>query len=146
MTLSDPKSRDSHQIHEEIKQLHSALLEAHLSKNVAFFTENLAPDFFFLSNGEITHPSPDEMHKKMANYLQNTTFFEYRDICEPLIGSSDDGSLAWSVVQVQVRGHQHLKEQPDHELNFIFAWITLYHREKNHWIRLGEVSTMKPIE
>jgi hypothetical protein len=68
---------------------------------------------------------------------------EYRDLQEPIIEFSDDGSVAWSVVRVKVAGIRVMNDGTERELDFICAWIALYRRQNDKWIRLGEVSSFK---
>jgi hypothetical protein len=79
----------------------------------------------------------------MSDYLDHTTFTEYRDLQEPIIGFSKDGSVAWSIVQVKVAGKRTLNDGTERDLDFTSAWITLYERHADKWIRLGEVSNFK---
>jgi len=127
----------------EILDLHKSTIDAHLNKNVDFFVQDLAEDFMSVSNGEIHYPPKEEIRSKFSSYLTNTTFTEYRDLTEPIIGFSKDGSFAWSVVQVKVAGKRTMDDGSEGDLDFTCAWITLYERQENKWIRLGEVSNFK---
>lgn len=77
------------------------------------------------------------------SYLSNTTFTEYKDLREPIIGYSKDGSIAWSIVQMRVAGRSKRSDGSESEFDDIWAWITLYEREGGRWIRLGEVSSLR---
>ena len=79
----------------------------------------------------------------MSDYLNNTTFTEYRDLQEPIIGFSKDGSVAWSIVQVKVAGKRTIENGAERDLDFTCAWITLYERQGDKWLRLTEVSNFK---
>ena len=79
----------------------------------------------------------------MSNYLPNTRFSEYRDLAEPIVGVSDDGSLGWSIVQVKVAGTRMMEDGTERELDFTCAWLTLYERQDGRWMRTAEVSTFK---
>lgn len=40
----------------EILNLHKEMINAHLNKDIDFFTENIADDYFSVGGGEINHP------------------------------------------------------------------------------------------
>jgi hypothetical protein len=60
---------------------------------------------------------------------------------KPIIGFSKDGSLAWSIVKVKVAGHRNMEDGSQKEFDVTYAWITLYKRQGDRWIRTVEVST-----
>jgi hypothetical protein len=127
----------------EILDLHKAMIEAHMNKDVNFFVKDISDDYFSVGNGEIRYPTKDETTERFTNYLNNTTFTDYKDLQDPVIGFSEDGSSAWSIVQVQVAGTRTMDDGNDRDFDYTFAWITLYARQGDKWIRLGEVSNYK---
>ena len=127
----------------EILDLHKTLIDAHWNKDIDFFTKDISEDYLSVGNGEIRKPTEEEITTQVTDYLNNTTFTEYRDLREPIIGFSKDGSLAWYLVQVKVAGKRTTEDGTERDVDFICAWITLYERQDDTWIRLGEVSTFK---
>ena len=128
---------------QEILDLHKTEIDAHLNKDVDFFVQDISEDYLAVSGGEIREPTLEETRLKFSNYLNNTVFAEYRDLCEPIIGFSKDGSLAWSIVQVKVVGRRTMDDGSERDLDFTCAWITLYERQDDKWMRLADVSTFK---
>jgi hypothetical protein len=124
-------------------ELHRMNIEAHLNKNVDYFVQNLSDEFMSVSNGEIDFPAKEEIRSNFSGYLNSTTFSQYADLREPIVGFSKDGSVAWSVMQVRVAGKQMLDDDAERDLDFTCAWITLYEREGSRWIKLAEVSNFK---
>jgi hypothetical protein len=135
--------QDFEALRSEILKLHRLTIEAHLNNDVDFLIQNLSDDFMSVSNGEIDFPTKEETKSRFSSYLNNTTFSEYADLREPIIGFSKDGSVAWSVVQVKVVGKRKMEDGIERELDFTCAWITLYEREGSRWIKLAEVSNFK---
>ena len=128
---------------EEILALHREVIRAHFDGDIGFFTRDISGDYFSVSGGEIRYPSPEEIETDFRDYLENTEFSRYEDLEEPVIGFSDDGSLAWSIVRVKVEGERRVNPDSTRALDFTCAWITLYRRESGRWIRLGEVSSFE---
>lgn len=75
--------------------------------------------------------------------MNNTEFIEYRDLQDPIVKFSKDASLAYLIVQVKVAGEQKIETDSTESFDVTWAWITLYERQGNKWIRLGEVSNNK---
>jgi hypothetical protein len=134
---------DFEALRSEILELHRLTIEAHLNNDVDFLIQDLSDDFMSVSNGEIDFPTKEEIRSRFSSYLNNTTFSEYADLRESIIGFSKDGSVAWSVVQVKVAGKRKMEDGTERDLDFICAWITLYEREGSRWIKLAEVSNFK---
>ena len=130
----------------EIADLHKVFINAHLHKDVDFFVQDLSKDYLSVSGGEIREPTVDEIRSRFSSYLNNTTFTEYRNLREPIIGLSKDGSIAWLIAQVKVAGKRKMEEGVEVELDFICAWITLFERQGDKWLRLGEVSSFKEVD
>ena len=130
----------------EILQLHQDMLEAHQDKDVAWFTRDISDDYFSVGRGEVRLPQRDEIAAQFDHYLNNTQFTEYKDLQEPIIGISRDGSLGWSIVNVRVAGSRKMVDGVVRNFDNVWAWITLYERQGDKWIRLGEVSSVKDEE
>ena len=136
-------SHDPDSSREEILSLHREGIRAHFDKDTGFFIRDISDDYFSVGGGKIRHPSREDIEKNFRDYLTSTTFSRYEDLEEPVIGFSDDGSLAWSIVRVKVEGRRSVSPDSTRALDFTCAWITLYRREGDRWIRLGEVSSFE---
>ncbi|MGD8566023.1 MAG: hypothetical protein PVF96_06715 [Candidatus Bathyarchaeota archaeon] len=75
--MTDP---DFDQLRSEILEIHKQGIEAHLNKDVDFFIKNIFENYVSVSKGEIRRPLKDEIKLQFSNYLDNTTFVEYRDL------------------------------------------------------------------
>jgi hypothetical protein len=127
----------------EILDYHQNMIAAHWKKDVDFLVEDLAEDFVAVRNGEIEERTVEDLRLVFEDYLKNTEFREYRNLCDPLIGFSKDGSLAWSIVQVKIAGERTVPDGSTRELDFTCAWMTLFERRDKKWVRISEVSTFK---
>jgi hypothetical protein len=125
----------------EVLEFHKKFIDDHLNKNVESFIEDYTEDYIFVAHGEINQPSKEEFKSSFTNYMNSTTFSEYRDLEEPIIGFSKDGSMAWAIVKVKVAGTQNMEDDFQKEFDVTYAWITLYERQSGKWIRTVEVST-----
>jgi hypothetical protein len=132
---------DFEALRQEIVSYHKGLIDAHLEKNVDFLADGLSEGFLSVSADEIRRPTVEEVREKLEKYLRNTTLTEYRSVCEPIVNLSQDGSMAWSVAQVKVAGTRRAEDGSLRTLDFVCAWVTVFERRDDRWVRLAEVST-----
>ena len=127
---------------EEILALHKASIDAHLEKNIPFFTQDVSDEFITVSKGEIYKPTKEETNTMFTNYLENTEFSEYKNLQEPIVGFSKDGSVAWTIVQVKVVGKRKMDGE-EVDLDFVSSWMMLYERQGDKWVKLVNASSFK---
>ncbi len=137
------RSADIAAVTQEVRTLHRAAIEAHLKKDVSFLTRNYSERYFAVKDGEVSFPRFQDTIKGFVDYLNNATFAEYRELAEPLVGCSRDGSLVWAVSRVKVEGVRRAADGSQRPLDFTCAWMTLYERRGKELIHLGDVSTFK---
>ena len=127
----------------EILTLHETEIKAHWTIDIDFFVKNISNEYLAVSNGEIHNRTVEEIRSSFTRYLNNTDFKEYKDLREPIIGFSKDGSLAWAIFQIKVTGTHQMDDGSEGDLDFTCAWMTLFERQDDRWIRLTDVSTFK---
>lgn len=128
---------------QEILELHRGFIEAHLAKDVESIAGPTADGYLFVTDGEVNASNADIVAEWLEDYFARTEFTEYSDVADPIIGISDDGSLAWAIVQVRVAGTSKADDGAEKPFDTVWAWITLYSREGDRWIRISDVSTYK---
>ncbi|MFC1724177.1 hypothetical protein ACFL4T_01020 [candidate division KSB1 bacterium] len=139
--LSCQSSPDFEELRSEILTLHKAMIDAHLNKDVDYIVDQFTENFTFVAFGDISKRTKDEHRAMFKDYLSNTTFSAYQDISEPVIRFSKDTSSAWSIVKVRVAGSSRMDDGSTRDFDVVYAWITLYERRGDNWIRTVEVST-----
>lgn len=127
---------------DKLIRLHKAVLQAHLDGDVEALLADEPADYVVANRGEISHPSLEERRAMFSHYLGRTEFSEYRDLVEPIVRVSADGTLGWVIAQVKAKGMQTTAEVPQ-PLEFISAWIELYEKRDGRWWRIGNVSNFK---
>ena len=133
------KKEDFKRYSKELLFLHKKNIEAHLKKDVDSLVQGVSEDFISVNNGKVNFPSIEDIRKNYSEYLENTEFSKYEDQMDPIIGFSEDGSIGWSIVKVSVGG----KSKNKHDLEFTCAWITIYKRSNDKWLRFIEVSSFQ---
>ena len=138
-------SVDTDVIREEILEIHYKNINAHLNDDIEFFIENIGDSLLSVSHGDFTFRTKEELRTHYNDYLCNTEFIQYKDIQEPIFGCSQDGSIAWLIVRTRITGKQTIDTDSIHFFDFICAWITLYCKKENKWIKITEVDNFKTV-
>ena len=131
------------QLQQELIDRFEKNIQAHHNKDVEFIIEDLGEEFFVMSQGDINQPSKEDQREQFTKYLNNTTFSEYTSLMEPKIEFSDDGSVAWGKYRVKVKGETIQEDGSKSSLDFVCAWLWIFRRQGDKWIRVGEVSTWR---
>lgn len=129
---------------ESVRALHAKTMRAHKESNAALLLEDQAPDMLIVNRGAVTRPTLGERRASFGSYLGRTVFSEYRDLVEPIVKVSNDGSLGWVIVQVAARGVQTDEDGTKKPIEFISAWIELYEKRNGRWYGIGNVSNFRP--
>ena len=90
--------------------------------------------------------SADDVEQMLMPYLAATEFSAYENVSDPIIGFSKDGSLVWSIVQVRVAGTEKVSNETTESFDTLWAWITLYERRGDKWLKIADVSTKRPYD
>ena len=137
--MQNLSKEDLERFRKELIILHKKNIKAHLKKDVDYIVQDVSEDFISVNNGEVNFPSIEDLKMEYFEYLENTQFSQYEDQMEPIIGFSDDGSIGWSIVKVSVKG----KSKDNPIIDYTCAWITLYKRSNDKWLRIIEASSFK---
>lgn len=127
-----------------LRQAHAAILQAHRDGQVEPWLALEADDYVSANRGTIELPSRAERRAARAPYLEGTRFEYYRDVREPIVAVSDDGSLGWLIAEVEAAGVQSLPDGGEQPVRFTAAWIELYRKEAGSWMMIGNVSNFRP--
>jgi hypothetical protein len=117
--------------------------KAHFDRNVELFISEFADSMISVNKGEVTVASPEENKKRIGSYFGSVTFIKWDDVVEPIIRFSDDGSLAYTIVQKLV-----ILSYPDSRGTTLidttsYAWVSTYRKQKDGWKIECNVSTTK---
>jgi hypothetical protein len=129
---------------EAILKIHQDLLDAHLSNDAAAVLAAESMDPVVVSRGEVLHPKRADRKQMFDGYLSSIEFERYRDLIDPIVRVSDDGTLGWLICQVEIVGKHKGISGDSAQLNSVWAWVELYEKRDGQWIRVGEVSNVRP--
>ena len=117
--------------------------KAHFDRNVELFMSGFADGMITVNIGKVSVPTTEETKERLGKYFRSVEFIKWDDSAEPIIRFSDDGSLAYAIVQKQV-----ILSYPDSLGKKLidttdYAWATIYRKKKGEWKAECNVSTNK---
>lgn len=127
-------------------ELHREMLAAHRDNDVDRLLAVEPDEVVSVSRGEVRFPPKDERYALFKEYLESTEFEEYRDLIDPIVRVSEDGTLGWLICQVKIAGTRTLDNDEQVRVDSVWAWIELYEKKNGRWYRVGDVSNVKPVD
>ncbi len=129
----------------EILKLHNLQRDYHFGKDSTAFANQLSNNFISVNKGIISQPEKRETISRYNNYFSSVEFVKWDDVEEPIIRFSEDGTLAYTIVDkiVTVTYKDEAGETVEGETHF--AWTAIYKKYGNEWKIDCVTSTNKPI-
>ncbi len=127
----------------EIREMLQMERKAHFEKNVDLFVSEFADSMISVNKGIVRTLSIEQNKTRITPYFNSVEFIKWDDVQPPLIRFSEDGSLAYAVVQKQV-----ILSYPD-SLGKLYidtsnyAWVSIYRKQKSGWKIESNISTNK---
>jgi len=132
---------------DKILQLHKLQRDYHFNKDSISFADQLSENFISVNKGEITHPKKKELISRYHNYFSSVEFVKWDDVTDPIIRFSEDGKLAYTIVDKVVKvtyADENGDLIDDEETHF--AWTAIYKKYGDEWKIDCVTSTDKPTE
>lgn len=129
------------------KKVIAELLEqerkAHFANDVDLFISEFADTTISIRNGVVRSQTTSEARKRIEPYFNSVEFIHWDDVVPPIIDISDDGSLAYAIVQknVVLTYNDTLGVPLIDTTNY--AWITIYKKLAGEWKMVCNASTEK---
>jgi len=127
----------------EILRMHNLQRDYHFKKDSLAFVNQLSDDFISVNRGEITQPERAETLARYHDYFSSVEFVKWDDVSEPIIKFSDDGSMAYTIVDKIVRTRYKNEAGEDVEGETHFAWTAIYKKSADGWKIVNVTSTQK---
>lgn len=117
--------------------------KAHFDRNVDLFVSEFADSMIGVNKGKVSVLSQEQNKQRVKPYFESVEFIKWDDVAEPVIRFSDDGSMAYAVVQKQV-----IVSYPDSTGKPFtdttdYAWVSIYRKQKGEWKVEANISTNK---
>ena len=117
----------------KILHLHKLQRNYHFNKDSISFANQLSENFISVNRGEITHPKKKETILRYNNYFSSVEFVKWDDVTDPIIRFSEDGKLAYTIVDKIVKVTYEDKNGDLIEGETHFAWTAIYKKYGDEW-------------
>ena len=117
--------------------------KAHFDRNADLFISEFADGMVSVNKGTVSTLTKEQHKERIGKYFGNVEFIKWDDVAEPVIKFSDDGSLAYAIVQKEV-----ILSYPDSTGKAFYdtahyAWTSIYRKQKAEWKVECNTSTNK---
>ncbi|WP_422361030.1 hypothetical protein [Reichenbachiella sp.] len=118
---------------EKILAMHHAQRDYHFNKDSIAFANQMSDQFISVNRGVISWPEREANITKYHGYFSMVEFVKWDDVSDPIIKFSDDGSMAYTIVDKIVT----LTYQDENDSTIAgsthFAWTTIYKKYGSEW-------------
>ena len=143
-TNQNSKSFDIEKATKEILDLHHQQRDVHFQKKAAEFASLLSENHISVNRGVVQTPTIEENTERFQGYFDSVEFIKWDDLQPPVIKFSDDGSLAYTIVEKEVVVKYKDEEEQEIQGTTVFAWVAIYKKYGTEWKIDCVASTNKP--
>ena len=118
---------------DQILRLHEWQRDYHFNKDSIAFVDQLSTDFVSVNRGAITRPARAATLARYHQYFSAVEFVRWDDLAEPIIRFSDDGSLAYTIVDKLVIVRYAGEDGQVVTDTTHFAWTAIYRKHGGDW-------------
>ena len=117
--------------------------KAHFDRHVDLFMSEFAEGMISVNKGDVTTATKELNKERISKSFGSVQFIKWDDTAEPIIRFSDDGSLAYAIVQKEV-----IVTYPDStgmapNDTTHYAWSSIYRKQNGQWKVECNISTNK---
>lgn len=146
MSCDKEQEVDLEEDRKKILKLHNDQRDHHFNKDSIAFANQLSVDFISVNRGEISSPKKEETIARYNGYFSSVEFVKWDDVTAPVIRFSDDGSMAYTIVDKIVELTYEDEDGKTVEGKTHFAWTAIYKKYGEEWKIDCVTSTEKPGE
>jgi len=130
----------------KILKLHNAQRDYHFNKDSIAFANQLSDNFISVNRGLISSPKKEETISRYNGYFSSVEFVKWDDVTEPIIRFSEDGRMAYTVVDkiVSLTYKDQIGNTVEGKTHF--AWTAIYKKYGEQWKIDCITSTEKPAD
>ncbi len=136
MFLGTSCKKETFSIEEERNKIlaqHNAQRGYHFEKDSIAFANQLSDNFISVNKGIISKPKREATIKRYHGYFSSVEFVKWDDVSPPIIHFSDDGSMAYTIVDKIVTVKYKDEDGNTATGETHFAWTTIYKKYRDEW-------------
>jgi len=146
MMLTTSCGKKTFSIEEEKNKIlaqHNAQRGYHFEKDSIAFANQLSDNFISVNRGIISKPKKEATISRYHGYFSSVEFVKWDDVTPPIIKFSNDGSLAYTIVDKIVTVTYKDKDGNSETGETHFAWTAIYKKYGDEWKIEAVTSTSK---
>lgn len=138
---------DLEKARQELLALHQEQQTAHLTENAQMLMEQSADNAISVNRGKISRAPRDSSIRRFEKYFAGIEHKKWEDVQPPEIYFSDDGSMAYVVVDKRVVITYPDEKGKIQEESTHFAWVNIYKKQAGgQWKSVCIASTNEPSQ
>ncbi len=130
---SNPAIFDRAKAEKEILGMHEAQREYHFGKDSIAFAQQMSAAYVSVNRGIITRPTVQDNISRYNSYFSAVEFVKWDDLSPPMIRFSEDGSMAYTVVEKEVIVEYKISEIETILDSGYYAWVAIYKKQTESW-------------
>jgi hypothetical protein len=138
LSAQAPQSHEGQLLH-----LHAELIRAHLEGRVELWMSLESDDYISVNRGRISFPDVAEREGQRRAYLEAASFSTYRDLREPIVRISQDGTLGWLMAEIEIIGSTPGADGGREPFHDIWAWVEFYEMTADGWSMVANASNRR---
>lgn len=112
---------------------HHQTRDYHFNKDSIAFANQLSENFISVNRGKITSPTKESNVSRYNRYFSSVEFVKWDDVSDPIIRFSDDGSLAYTIVDKIVEVSYEDENGKTQNSSTHYAWTAIYKKYDGVW-------------
>ena len=128
----------------EKQAIHSVLQterKAHFDRDADLFISEFAEGMISVNKGKVNTYTREHHKERIGKYFGSVQFLKWDDVAEPIIRFSEDGRLAYAIVQKEViLTYRDSTGKAIYDTTH-FAWASIYRKHTDEWKVECNIST-----
>lgn len=127
----------------EILRAYESVRAAHFNHDAAAFLANNDTSWYLVTDGTVALTTTAAEKPGVQEYFDSVKFTDISELDPPHVEVSSDGTMAWMLGHVRVRGTQREAKGAEVPLAFDAAWIDVWQRKAGGWRIVARANTEK---
>lgn len=118
----------------EILKAYETFKQGFLEGNPEIFEPLLAEEMNIAMHGEVNKTTRAELMESLKKEAERINYLEFKDLKEPVIKFSNDGSIAWQIIQYKTKIIDKDSTGSEYERVEIWGNLLIYQKQDAKWV------------
>jgi hypothetical protein len=130
---------------EMLLAIHKKGREKHFNLDAEAMGDGAVDSLITVYGGNVTRVTKEQVVSRFKRSFEGAEYSKWDDLEEPVVRISDDATLAWVIVRLEVQRTKRDSTGKTNPEAFIYAGITAYKKVNSDWTREANVSTFTEL-